>query len=596
MQDSLPANEEVESFGRAVSWRQIEDAKERFNKRLKELSEAAVDDNLPLKDLAQSTGIPITTFHSSTETGNSIVGEIGGRAVLLASFVSKRFRKRPLLQCITPYNLNPGVNHTNLDAADSPRTKLRALGAELELGLYCADGSPPAEERIQRFINIYRAHAHKLGIAAKVDREACRYQVEAHVAPRIGYHRVRQSLDGIMQSLVAAARETELCTAIMSSYPIASDFSLSDDPKVQSAVDVMQDVNANFELYIDRLKAAHQRYYIDPASNFVETFRLQGCHVHLDIAGRSEALGLFAFHTLLRSATAIANKAVLKGGPFVNGTCDIELYCTREYLRDTTVTGRYLESPVSPHFSANGLARYTELLQSGRANAVARALLRDESMGSPVSVMHNPIGRIRPDLGGQRRICTLESTGLPVNISASRQAAVLTDLEYTYALVEDYFRRHGADLRPMADDADLLSIVGPLNPTVYRSLQDQSDRCGTDLLVETAAGVTMPLGDFYEMKRAYMHQRLIDIVDVRPRDIDDVYMSLGRMLNPPGGRVAETPEQYIYDSARRSTGNWGRILRQAFVEEGGAPGSHNPDAVLRVTNRVHRALEKRYSP
>ena len=97
------------------------------------------------------------------------------------------------------------------------------------------------------------------------------------------------------------------------------------------------------------------------------------------------------------------------------------------------------------------------------------------------------------------------------------------------------------------------------------------------------------------MKRDYMHHNLIDVSEVTPRDIDDVYMSLQRMLNPPSGRVAETPEQYIHDSARRSTGNWGKILRDAFVEEGGTPGKHDPDAVLKVTNRVHRALEKRYS-
>ena len=92
-----------------------------------------------------------------------------------------------------------------------------------------------------------------------------------------------------------------------------------------------------------------------------------------------------------------------------------------------------------------------------------------------------------------------------------------------------------------------------------------------------------------------MHQHLIDLVDVRPRDIDDVYMSLERMLNPPSGRIADTPEHYINDSARRSTGNWGRILREMFVAEGGVPGEHCPDAVLHTANRVHRALEQRYS-
>ena len=591
----LPTNDELEAYSAVVPWRQIEQVKAAFVHRLNEIAETNSDESLPLEDLARFCGIPLKTIQGSTRLGNSIVGEINGRRVLLASFVSKRYRSEPLLKCVVPYNLNPSVNHLNLDEADSPRTKLRALGAELELGLYCADGSPPTEEQVQQFISIYRTQAHRYGNTPQVDREACMYQVEVHVAPGIGYHRTRQSLDGILQSLVAAARATQLHTAIMSAYPVSSDFRLADDPKVRTAVDVMQEVNTAYPPYIDRLRQAHRRYHIDANSNFVETFRLQGCHVHLDIAGRSEALGLFAFHTLLRSATMIANKAVLKGGPFVNGTCDVELFCTREYLRETTVTGRYLDMPLSPHFSPNGMERYTGLLQTERANAVARALLSDESLDPPASVMHNPIGRIRPELAGRKRICTLESTGLPVNISASRQAAVLTDLEFTYALVEDYFRRFGTDLNPLRHDVDLMAIMGPLDAEAYRSLQAQSDRFGTDLLIATAAGNQMPLHEFYELKRAYMHQHLIDIVDLRPRDIDDVYMSLQRMLNPPSGRVAETPEQYISDSARRSTGNWGRILRQAFLDEGGVPGAHCPDAVLRVANRVHRALEQRYS-
>jgi hypothetical protein len=138
-------------------------------------------------------------------------------------------------------------------------------------------------------------------------------------------------------------------------------------------------------------------------------------------------------------------------------------------------------------------------------------------------------------------------------------------------------------------------MVGPLSSTKFQELQDCSDREGSDIQLETASGKTMTLPEFYEMKRRYMHRHLIDVPAIKPRDIDDVYMSISRMLEPPSGRVAQTPEEYIADPTRRSTGNWGRILRNAFIDEGGTPGEHNPEAVLRVSNRVHEALVKRYS-
>jgi hypothetical protein len=421
------------------------------------------------------------------------------------------------------------------------------------------------------------------------------YQVEVHVAPGVGYHRTRRSIESIMKSLVGASQATGLYTAILSSYPVHSDFKLTDNPKVDTAVDVMQGVNAHFPEYMDRIEAARQRYYMESDANVVQVFRLQGCHIHIDIAGRSESLGLFTFYTMLRSATAIANGALLKGGPFVNGTCDPELLCTREYLRSTTVTGRYLEIPLTPHLSEDGLDRYGNLLIVERANAAIRGLLCENGLGEDVSVMHNPIGRVRPDLGTTKRICTIESTGMPVNISASRQAAVLTDFEFTHVLVENYYREHGTDLEPMRQDVDLWDIVSPLSKEKFEFLQGCSDREGTDVLIETASGRKMSLLDFYEMKRIYMHRYLIDVANIRPRDIDDVYMSISRMLNPPSGRVAQTPEEYITDPNRRSTGNWGKILRDTFIAEGGTLGEHQPEIVLKVAKRVHEALVSRYA-
>jgi hypothetical protein len=359
----------------------------------------------------------------------------------------------------------------------------------------------------------------------------------------------------------------------------------------------MQEVNGYFSDYARRLTEAQQRYHVDTSNrNYVQMFRNQGCHIHLDLAGRSEALGLLAFYTMLRSATAAANAAVLKGSPFVNGTCDPELLCTREYLRSVTATGRYLDLPTSPHLTDNGLERYSTLLYSERVNAPARAMLYEDSLGKMISAMHNPIGRIRPDLSSSKRICTLESTGMPASISASRMAAVLVDFEYSHVVIEHYFRKHGCDLEPMMNDKIMWAVLGPLDTSTFIKLQDISDRECTDALVTTAAGTQMTLTEFYDMKRYFMHHALleVDTVDITPRDIDDVYVSLTRMLTPPSGHAAQTINQFVADSKLKSTGNWGRILKNAFIEAGGVPGKHQPDIVLKIVNQIHEAMRLRY--
>jgi hypothetical protein len=310
---------------------------------------------------------------------------------------------------------------------------------------------------------------------------------------------------------------------------------------------------------------------------------------------RSEALGLFTFYTMLRSATAIANTAVLKGGPFVNGTCDPDRLCVREYVRQSSVTGRYLDMPLNPHHRAGDLDKYAGLLDGGLVNSTARALLYNgDTAGFPVSAMHNPIGRLRPDLATGKRICTLESTGMPANVSVSRLAAVLTDFEFSHVLIEHYFRQHGCNLEPMYGDPVLWAILGPLDRDTFVQMHNLSDHQGSDMVLTTAAGTRMRLDEFYEMKRLYLHRALSDIINITPRDIDDVYTSLNRMLAPPSGLVAQTIEQFVGDSKLRSTGNWGQILRNAFVEAGGTPGEHNPDAVLSVVNQLHEAMKSRY--
>lgn len=596
MKTPLPSNEELVAFSEAVPWQALEQKKRQFNRILETL--AGQDGQLPYDRLSRAVEAPVSAYYDTDDTdgGNVFLGETKGRKYVLGSVVSKRYRSNHgFIESIVPYNLNPSVNHTNIHETDDPVTRMRVLGAELELGLVHRDGSQPTEEQMQEFMRSYYNHALRIGIYPKLDREACQYQVEAHIAPSIGYHKTRTALNGIMTALALASQDTGLQTAILSCYPTESDFKMTDHPKVATAVDLMLEVNALFPEYERRLKEAQQRYHVtDPESHHVNMFRNQGCHIHIDLAGRSEALGLLTFYTILKSATAVANAAVLKGGPFVNGTCDPELLCARGYLRSTTVTGHHLDLPTSPHYSAEGLHRYAELLRLERVNAAGRAMLYDDSLGEMISVMHNPIGRIRPDLTTLKRVCTVESTGMPVNISPSRMAAVLTDLEFSHALIEDYFRKYGCDLGPMYEDQTMWAILGPLDQATFTAQNDLSDREGTDMVLTTAAGTQMSLVEFYDMKRRYMHRALAHIMEVTPRDIDEVYTSLVRMLEPPSGMQARTIQQYILDPKLRSTGNWGQILRDAFIELGGVPGKHCPDIVLAVVNQINDAMRARW--
>ncbi|MDX2162777.1 MAG: hypothetical protein SF162_15770 [bacterium] len=597
---SLPSNETLLAFSTDVPWAEIERQKRQFNRALETLIEQAHPGALPLDDMADAVGVPLSAHHdqaddAALERGNIILAHQNGRAYVMGSTVSARYRgDHTFADSIVPYNLNPSVNHTNIQETEDPLTRMRVIGAELELGVVHGDGAPPTEADVQEYIKAYYVHASRIGIYPRLDREACQYQVEAHIAPSVGYQKTRTALNGMFAALAAASQDTGLITAIMSCYPTESDFKMTDHPKVQTAVDLMLEVNELFPEYRQRLEERRARYHIDDSAHYVNLFRNQGCHIHIDLAGRSEALGLLTFYTVLRSATAIANAAVLKGGPFVNGTCDPELLCAREYLRGATVTGRYLQVPTSPHLTENGLAQYADLIDHERANAVGRAMLYDDRMGIPISVMHNPIGRVRPDLHTIRRVCTVESTGMPANVSASRMAAVLTDFEFSHAVIEQYFRKYGCDLNPMYEDKTLLAILGPLQEVDYIAQQDNSDREGSEIVVTTAAGTTMPLAEFYEMKRRYMHRALADLNEVAPRDIDEVYTSLNRMLEPLSGQAAQTIEQYVTDPKLRSTGNWGKILRDAFLEAGGVLGKHQPDIVLQVVNRVHEAMRVRY--
>jgi hypothetical protein len=594
---ALPTNDTLTAFSHDVAWERLERQRRAFNRLLDTYHASPSRNDLPLDAIADAVGVPVSLYYDSTaDSGNVVVAHENGHAVILGSVVSQRYRAgHTLLESLVPYHLNPSVNHTNIAETEDPTTRMRVLGAEIELGLVHPDGSSPSEEEVQGFMSAYLSHAQRIGIYPKLDREACAYQVEAHVAPSVGYSKTRNGLTGILTALAAASRDTDLLTAVFSCYPTESDFKMTDHPKVATAVDLMLEVNGLFPEYAARLAEAQARYHVDPATcHHVNMFRNQGCHIHIDLAGRSEALGLLTFYTMLKSATAIANAAVLKGCPFINGTCDPELLDAREYVRSTTVTGRYLDLPISPHLMPEGLHKYAELLRLERANATGRAMMYNDDLGEPISVMHNPVGRVRPDLGTSKRVCTVESTGMPTNISASRMAAVLTDFEFSHAVIESYFRKHGCALEPMHADQQMWEILGPLPLDQFMTQQTLSDREGTEMTLTTPSGRQMRLAEFYEMKRRYMHRALEEIDEVMPRDIDDVYTSLCRMLEPLSGHEAQTVAQYISDPKLRSTGNWGRILRDAFVEAGGVPGQHCPDAVLAVVRQTHEALARRY--
>lgn len=595
---TLPSNEALATFSVDVPWQKVEQIRRQFTRALETVTAEPAGEGLPLDTLSQVVGSPVTTYYDANnlDSGNVLITHINGHPLVLGSVVSSRYRSgHSLIESTVAYNLNPSVNHTNISETEDSLTRLRVLGAEIEMGLVHPDGRSPSEAEVQKFITAYAQNAQQLGVYPRLDREACQYQVEAHIAPSVGYHKTRNALTGMMTSLALTSRETSLRTLIFSCYPTESDFKMTDHPKVDTAVDLMLQVNGMFPEYAERLAEAQARYHVNSSnSHYVNMFRNQGCHIHIDLAGRSEALGLLTFHTVLKSATSVANSAVLKGCPFVNGTCDPHLLDAREYLRSVTATGRYLDLPLSPHFTPNGLDNYAALLMLERANATGRAMMYDEYDGEKISLMHNPIGRIRPDLGTSKRVCTVESTGMPTNISASRMAAVLVDFEFSHVVIESYFRKYGCDLEPMHNDKLMWDILGPLDLSRFQALQDRSDLEGSDLLLTLHSGREVTLAEFYDMKRRFMHRALEEIDEISPRDIDEVYSSLERMLEPPSGHQATTITQYINNPKLRSTGNWGRILRDAYIEAGGVLGAHHPDAVLNVINQVHDAMSQRY--
>jgi hypothetical protein len=190
-------------------------------------------------------------------------------------------------------------------------------------------------------------------------------------------------------------------------------------------------------------------------------------------------------------------------------------------------------------------------------------------------------------------VCTLESTGMPANPSAERLAAIANDYQLNQLVIEHYFRKYGTDLGPLHDDPDLLDVFGPLNREVFHRLNAESDRGCTDLVLETAGGNKLSLIEFYERKRRLLKRILGPLNVIDTRDIDSLYDRIYHFVVAPNGG-AKTIEDYINHPTRRGTGNWGRILRDAYLEVGGTLGAKNQEAVRKVVEQLHKALMRRY--
>jgi hypothetical protein len=356
----------------------------------------------------------------------------------------------------------------------------------------------------------------------------------------------------------------------------------------------LNDINESRAGQCALLDALRRRYRMSRGKvRTANVLRFQGYHLHVDIAGRSEALGMLSYMMNLGSASAIANGALLKGGPFMDGACDEELLCTRESVRAISITGHYVGMPLSPHLQPEAIERNAHLLRANLANGTARALLYGEEDDLPYSGMHNMLGRVRPDLGTPSRICTLESTGLPSNPSAERLAAVATDFQYSQLAIEHYFRQHGTDLEPMFADIEFLDVFGPLSRSAFHEMIHQADLLCTDMQIKTASGAEMSLVDFYEKKRRLLKRILSPLNVIDSRDIDGLYDHIFHFLVAPNG-AAVTIDDYVNHPTRRGTGNWGLILRNAYIEAGGTVGAKDPQTVQKIVEQLHMALVKRY--
>jgi hypothetical protein len=592
MDSGLPDNAALRAFAKVVPWQTVEETREHFQEYLNSVRNKRGSHTV-VGDMVWHFSRPFYEDDETAPDGNVLLSKGTPLPFVLGNILGKRFQQGAWIDYIKTYNLNPSVIHENIHEAGGP-LKLRPVGTELEVGMVRQDGSEPTDADLQDFHRAYVAHALRLNACLDVSPELCIYQAEVTMAPVFGYAKALRSTELNIGALTHAAHEAGLRIAITSVYPNESDFATSHSDKVETIAMFLNDVNESRPNQCTLLDNLRRRYKMSRgAVRTANVLRFQGYHMHVDIAGRSEALGMLSYQMNLGSASAIANGALLKGGPFMDGTCDPELLCTREKVRAISITGHYVGVPLSPHLDPNGLEKNGHLLKANLANGAARALLYGEEDGLPYSGMHNMLGRVRPDLGSSTRICTLESTGMSSNPSAERLAIVAVDFQYSMLAIEHYFRQYGMDLGPLHADTEMLDVFGPLSREVFLRMNDESDRYCTDMQITTASGAMLSLAEFYEKKRHLLKRILGPLNVIDTRDLDSLYDRIYHFLVAPNG-AAMTIDDYLNHPTRRGTGNWGLILRNAFVEAGGTLGEKDPQTVHKVIDQVHTALVKRY--
>ncbi len=592
MDSALPDNATLLAFAHEVDWQYVEETREHFQVYLNSVRSKRGSHPMATGMIWHVTH-PYYDDDEDAPDGNVLLSKGSTRPFVLANILGKRFQQGTWMDYVKPYNLNPAVIHTNLHEAGGP-LKLRPVGTELEVGMVRADGLEPSSDDMDEFHQAYVTHAMKIGACLDVSPELCIYQAEVTIPPVFGFSKALRNTELNIAALTRAAHEAGLRIAIMSVYPTETDFATSHSDKVETVAMFLNDINESRNGQCQLLDAVRRRYRMSRGQvRTANVLRFQGYHLHVDIAGRSEALGLISYMMNLGSASAIANGALLKGGPFMDGTCDPDLLCTRETVRAISITGHYVGLPLSPHLQPEAMQRHAELLRANLANGTARALLYGEEEGLPFSGMHNMLGRVRPDLGTSSRICTLESTGMPSNPSAERLAAVAIDFQYSQLAIEHYFRLHGTEFEPLYADTEFLDVFGPLARVTFHDMIHEADLHCTDMQIKTASGAVMSLVDFYEKKRRLLKRVLSPLNVIDSRDIDGLYDHIFHFLVAPNG-AAVTIDDYVNHPTRRGTGNWGHILRNAFIEAGGTIGAKDPQTVQKVVDELHFALVKRY--